>query len=527
MAKCRVAPLGGLTAPRSEMKGLLAGVKVADVLLRALKEKPSNVTFLLDSTCVIAAMRSKHGIVTAYLANRKNEINETLGDWRVKYPDVVISPFLHIPGSLNIADMGTRDKVKWEEIGENSRWDRGYSFMETEREDWPISENVEGQIPDKELVKAVRASSVKINAISKRIVLANKDDPEPVERPLALLSALKGILEYSNSILKVRGIFGRVLRLSRLLNSKSKEGIIGNMKEKVNASLRQPFTLDDYKAADCVMLLLSQPAVKRLLNSPPPVTSKKGSSGRKIKRGVSLGKGKMNMASLAPFMVDGIYYTRGRFGGQLKRVLGPDKLPILPATCRLAHLFMTQAHELTHSAGGETCFKSRVKCWITRARPLADAIAENCYHCKREFKEYQQQQMGGYPSEKLVFPCKPWTSMGLDFLGGYKVKAMKNARSYLTVYPVVYGCHVTGSLHSELAWSYGTDTFLITFAAFTAVRGRPAKLYTDRGTQLVKAGDYLDPAEWDWDEINRTATMNETSIRYCPAGSQWRNGISE
>ena len=47
-----------------------------------------------------------------------------------------------------------------------------------------------------------------------------------------------------------------------------------------------------------------------------------------------------------------------------------------------------------------------------------------------------------------------------DFLGAYQCKAMNNARSMLKVWPIIYGCHVTGALHSELAWSYGTDTFL-------------------------------------------------------------------
>merc|ERR1711895_423015 len=55
-----------------------------------------------------------------------------------------------------------------------------------------------------------------------------------------------------------------------------------------------------------------------------------------------------NLASLSPFKVDGIYYTRGRFGKQPKRVLGTDKLLILPPTSKLAKLLMMKSHSIAH-----------------------------------------------------------------------------------------------------------------------------------------------------------------------------------
>ena len=55
-----------------------------------------------------------------------------------------------------------------------------------------------------------------------------------------------------------------------------------------------------------------------------------------------------NLASLSLFKLEGIYYTKGRFGKQLKRILGTDKLPILPPTCKLAKLLMIKAHNTTH-----------------------------------------------------------------------------------------------------------------------------------------------------------------------------------
>ena len=81
--------------------------------------------------------------------------------------------------------------------------------------------------------------------------------------------------------------------------------------------------------------------------------------------------------------------------------------------------------------------------------------------------------MSDLPEERLLIPSKPFTSIAVDFLGPYSVKAMNNARSKLKVWPVILGCHNTGALHVELCWTYGTDSFLVAFSAFVAVRGRP------------------------------------------------------
>ena len=94
----------------------------------------------------------------------------------------------------------------------------------------------------------------------------------------------------------------------------------------------------------------------------------------------------------------------------------------------------------------------------------------------------------------------PFTSTAMDFLGPYKVKAMNNARSFLKVWPVIFGCLNTGAMHIELNKTYGTDALLLSISAFTSIRGYPSVFYTDRGTQLCKAAKYInskeDPVNW-------------------------------
>ena len=125
-------------------------------------------------------------------------------------------------------------------------------------------------------------------------------------------------------------------------------------------------TVEDYQKADCIMLLLMQPQVKTLLDS-QPVGKKKA---KNVQQGMLtlpeefinwpiIGPdNSTNLASLSPFKVDGIYYMQGRFGKQLKRVLGTDKLPILPPTCKLAKLLMIKSHSIAHMSANDTCARS-------------------------------------------------------------------------------------------------------------------------------------------------------------------------
>ena len=85
-----------------------------------------------------------------------------------------------------------------------------------------------------------------------------------------------------------------------------------------------------------------------------------------------------NLVSLSAFREGGIFYTRGCFGKQLKRVLGSDKLPVLPPTCELARLLMIKSHCFAHMSANDTAARSRLDAWMVCARPLTRKIAANC-----------------------------------------------------------------------------------------------------------------------------------------------------
>ena len=81
----------------------------------------------------------------------------------------------------------------------------------------------------------------------------------------------------------------------------------------------------------------------------------------------------------------------------------------------------------------------------------------------------------------------------------------------------------------ELAPDYSTEKFLMVLRRFVSLRGYPAKLLSDNGTQLKAANEELQKVlkTWDWDELNAFGSTKGMQWEFIPADAPWQNGISE
>ena len=86
LSKARVAPLNGMTVPRTEMNGLVIATKLIDLSLASMRELPSSVTFCLDSECTISAVDSENGLLKPYLTNRRAVVKGKLQEWQRSIP---------------------------------------------------------------------------------------------------------------------------------------------------------------------------------------------------------------------------------------------------------------------------------------------------------------------------------------------------------------------------------------------------------------------------------------------------------
>ena len=81
LSKARVAPLNGMTVPRTEMNGLIIATKLVDLSLASMRELPSSVTFCLDSDCTISVIDSENHILKPYLTNRRAIVKGKFQEW--------------------------------------------------------------------------------------------------------------------------------------------------------------------------------------------------------------------------------------------------------------------------------------------------------------------------------------------------------------------------------------------------------------------------------------------------------------
>ena len=184
----------------------------------------------------------------------------------------------------------------------------------------------------------------------------------------------------------------------------------------------------DYQRADLLLLVLSRPETDLLLQETRSLTN------------------------LAPFLQSQVWYRKGRLGGQLGKILGPKKLPILSPKGRYASLIMIKAHRENHMRDpGDTLFRSQTRVWIVRGRALAKRVVSRCRWCKGQLRELLRQRMADLPPERCTPHVRPFTHISLDFLGPQRVNGLGNSRVKMKVFPILFRCLVTGALHAEIS----------------------------------------------------------------------------
>ena len=212
---------------------------------------------------------------------------------------------------------------------------------------------------------------------------------------------------------------------------------------------------------------------------------------------------------------------------------GADSLQILTRKSDLARLRMQAAHNENHDATDGTLARSRQHVWVVEGRKLASAICHACLKCRGKKFKMQSQRMGTLPKERVAIGQPPFTATCLDLFGPTLVKGMVNKKATLKCWPVLFVCQVTGAVHCELMSSYGTEAFLLQWSKFTSIRGDPAVVVSDRGSQLTSKHNYVafsekeSPDKWDWEGIGAVGARDGTEWRWVPAGAQFRNGLSE
>ena len=221
---------------------------------------------------------------------------------------------------------------------------------------------------------------------------------------------------------------------------------------------------------------------------------------------------------------DGLIVVSGRAKSGLQKFFGKNYLPVLIGSSRVAFLIMLWAHKQNHDARDVTMSIACSKAWIVNSKRLAASIVKSCRRCRFLHKMKIEQQMAILPPA-IQLPCPPFTNVGVDLCGPLVVKAMTNKRATMKVWNVLFVCLNTKAVTMYLAPGYATADFMIAYNSHISDHGIPTYVHSDKGSQLVAAGKEV--ANFNWDDIARTSSLQGTSWDFAPAGAQWRNGAVE
>ncbi|XP_070547952.1 uncharacterized protein [Ptychodera flava] len=134
--------------------------------------------------------------------------------------------------------------------------------------------------------------------------------------------------------------------------------------------------------------------------------------------------------------------------------------------------------------------------WIISGSSAVSQLIHQCVICRKMRRATQTQKMGDLPSDRIE-EAPPFTYCGVDLFGPFLVK---EKRSLLKRYGVLFVCMASNAIHLETANSLETDSFICALRRFLSIRGPTRQLRADCGTNIVGANNEMTKALKEMDQ---------------------------
>ena len=200
---------------------------------------------------------------------------------------------------------------------------------------------------------------------------------------------------------------------------------------------------------------------------------------------------------------------------------------LLPSDYRIFLLVTRHAHQYGHSGVAATTAKTRGKFWILKANKISKSVKSKCGFCRKMAHKAETQLMADLPVLRLAPHTPPFYYTACDYFGPYNVKIGRNKTA--KHYDVIFTCLNTRAVHLELAVDLTTMEFLQVLRRFFSIRGYPAVILSDNGTQMVGATNKLREMVKHLDDNQLREFGGEKSIKWIlrtPAAPH-QNGCAE
>ncbi|XP_026672465.1 uncharacterized protein LOC113464792 [Ceratina calcarata] len=233
------------------------------------------------------------------------------------------------------------------------------------------------------------------------------------------------------------------------------------------------------------------------------------------------------VASLNPFIdKDNVLRAEGRLGNFTSHDFATHPI-ILDGKEKFAQLLVKDSHERFYHGSHETVINElRQKFWIVGLRQALKSLVSKCIVCKIRRGLPAKPKMADLPPARLACFVRPFTHCGLDYFGPMQVKIGRRREKR---WGALFTCMTTRAIHIELAHSLSTDSAIMAFRRFSAVRGTPVCVYSDNGTNFRGMDRELKQAirELNRTEINNFACKNNIEWKFNPPTASHMGGAWE
>ncbi|XP_062704132.1 uncharacterized protein LOC134286523 [Aedes albopictus] len=491
MARTKVAPLKQLTIPRLELQAAVLGSRMSQQLKQHLSLKVDQTFFWTDSRTVLSWIASDQKRYKQFVSFRIGEILSLtkLSEWR------------WISSKMNIADCLT----KWRsDCGLVPEWFRGPNFLYQSQETWPRQ-----QLPPTNTKAELRAVHLfhDVTFPDKLIDATKFSKWNVLVRTLA--SALRFI---SNCQRKIRGESIETLKPTKNQQHRIISGVY---------STRVPLKQNEYQRAETLLFRSAQyeyfgDKITTLLKNVDLEPSK----------WITLEKSS-TLYKLTP-LIDSEKVLR--MEGRCDRA---ENLPfdmrfpvILPRDGPVTELLVRHYHEAYGHAFRETV-KNEIKqrFLIISVNTVLAKVERSCNWCKVRKSLPKVPRMVSIPVQRLTPYKRPFTFVGIDYLGPVQVSVGRRSEKR---WIVLFTCLVVRAIHLEVAHNLTAQSCTMAIRRFICRRGPAAEYFSDNGTNLKAASKEF---VQQWQEISAECAEEFTSARtkwhFNPPAAPHMGGIWE
>ena len=498
---------------KAELCGAVVATRLKKYFEKHCRIQVDRWIHLVDSQTILGAIQKDSYGYQTFFANRIGEIQKA----------GPVEAWKWVEGGLNIADILTRGATP-EELDENSEWQIGPKFLKWPESEWPVktASEVAAKVAVESIKKLQRRAFSAI--VTRQQKKANNAGGKAAKESDANAGMIKPPELSSNKtippISRLQAIaLVRLVEPKRFSSLSKLCGTLAWTRRAVEAWLggsRQATGSAEWEARPSLSAVERAEAFQYLA--------------LEAQDGVKFRDTTLDRLVVQKDESTGLLLCGGRIQSWNE---SKTASPLVPMQSRLAILLAQEAHEKNHEGVAATLLRTRRRAWIIQGRRAVRKITNDCIHCRKQRARVCRQVMSDLPLERTQ-RASPFEYTTLDLFGPFEVRDAVKGRVRKKVWGIVFCCMASRAVHADVSDDQSSESFLLAYSRFIALRGHPRKLWSDNGTNFVGAQPALTELQnhlrcLQTSPIEDNAAKNGTDWAWCfhPADAPHRNGTAE